>query len=88
MRQYGPDVFLRPPVLAENLGALVAVLLGKSLVVQVVDQADDSPFFFVFPPLPRKIPHDGLYRQGVFDEAVALVVLFEKEKGFLPTGSL
>ena len=76
MADHRPDVFFRPVVFPQDFLGLFTMLVGKLLVIEVVDQADDPPFFFVFITLAGHIAHDPFDGQGMFDQAFGLVVFF------------
>ena len=61
----------------------MTVLLGKLLVVEVVDQADDAPLLLVLAVLAGQVAHDRLDGSGVIDQRGALVVLLQQGKGLL-----
>ena len=65
---------------SEYLPGLVAVLVGKLLVVEVVHEPNNSPLLLVFTSLARYAAHDTLDTERVFDQAVTTVELLEKRE--------
>ena len=58
------------------------MLFGILLIIQVVDQADDAPFFNILVKDPREVTHHGLYRKSMFDQAFALIIPEKELPGF------
>ena len=81
---HGADIVLGKAGLAQDLGAPLAVLLGKLLVVDVVDQPDDAPFLLVLAELARVVAHDGLDGKRMAAETLGGVVLQEEGERLFP----
>jgi hypothetical protein len=60
-----PDILYRPALFLKDHTGFGAVLLRELLVVEVMDQADDTPFLLVLPSLSSDVAHHCLYGIGV-----------------------
>jgi hypothetical protein len=76
------NVFLGPVMHPEDLLALSAVLLGELLIIEIMYQTNDTPLFLIFSPLSGTIAHHPFHREGMFNEALILVVFCKELKGF------
>ena len=72
--------------LAHDLLRLDAVLIGITLKVQIMQQADNAPeiHLVAVAELLREIAHDALNRAGVVQMERILVIFRQQRPGFLP----
>ena len=83
VREDRADDELGTPARAQNLGAAKRMILqiGILLVVEVVQQRDDAPHFFVFAERARVPAHRRLDRERMLPQALALGVLGQHVPG-------
>ena len=77
VREDRADDEFRTAARAQNLGAAKRMILqiGILLVVEIVQQRDDAPHFFVFAERARIATHRGLDGERMLPQALALGVL-------------
>jgi hypothetical protein len=78
---HGVNVLFRPVLGPEDFIALSAVLVRKLLVIQIMHEADDTPFFLVLPLFSGHVTHNPFHGEGMFNEALILVVFRKELKG-------
>ena len=82
----GVDQPLVEIALAHDLLRLDAVLVGITLKVQVMQQADNAPEIHLVPiaELLREVAHDALDRAGMVQMERVLIIFRQQLPGFVP----
>jgi hypothetical protein len=84
----GPaNILLWPTFLSQDLPCLLAVLIGKPFIIEIMNQTDDPPLLLVLASLPGNVTHHPFDGIGMFAQTVALIILVEKFQGLLACGS-
>ena len=85
VRQHRLDHLLWIPLLAEDRGAVLRMLVERrmQLVVEVVEQGDDAPALLVLAEMPRVPARRRLDGEGVPEERLALRVPRQRLPGLL-----
>lgn len=88
MGEYGVDVVGGVVALGEDFAGFCAVLGRELLVIEVVDEADEAPFFDIFVALAGEVSHGGFNGEGVLDGFVGVVEFFEECEGLFAGGGV
>jgi hypothetical protein len=54
------------------------VLIGKPLIIEVMDKTDDPPFLLVPTALPGNVAHHPFNGIGMLAQAIAFIILMQK----------
>jgi hypothetical protein len=65
-------------LLPEDLSRLGAVLIGKPLVIEVMDKANDSPLLLVLAALSADVTHHPFNGIGMLAQAIRFIILMQK----------
>jgi hypothetical protein len=65
-------------MLSEDFPGFGAVLAGKLFIIEIMNEADDSPLLLVLTALPRNIPHHPFNGIGMLAQALAFIILMEE----------
>jgi hypothetical protein len=76
------NVFLGPVMCPEDFIALSAVLLWELLIIEIMHQTYDAPFFLVLPPLSGNVSQNPFNSEGMFNKALILIIFCKELKGF------
>jgi hypothetical protein len=60
------------------------VLIRKLFVIEIVDEANDSPFLLILAALSGNVAHHPFDGVGMLAQGFRLVILMQKLQGFLP----
>ena len=81
---HGSDIFRGPVIVFEDFPGFFAMLIRKLFIIQIMNQADNAPFFFILTPFAGHIAHNAFHCHGMFYQAFVFIVLFQQRKRFFP----